>query len=326
MRISSGFSRSFLYVAALSVIGGLHFGAAQAASHTYPERPITLVVPYAPGATDQEARRLAEGMSKELGQTVIVENRAGAGGVIGTQAVANAKPDGYTLLYAAPAVVTVAPLLGHAPYRYEDLLPVARSTASPHVLASRSDAPFTTLAELIDYARQNPGKVNFGSSGSGTAVHLAGEAFADAAGIEFHHIPYGGLAPAITAALGGFVDLVIGLPVAIKPQVDGGKLRALTQFGATRASTLPDVPTLNEAGIPLTLSVDIGVFAPSGTPAAVVERIGEAVKETVQSPGFISFAQAALVVPGYLDDKEYRLAVDNERKLYADIFPTLKLD
>ncbi|MBV7483185.1 tripartite tricarboxylate transporter substrate binding protein [Bordetella sp. BOR01] len=320
-------SRSMRFLrAVLLVLGAAVCGGAHAASQSYPDRPITLIVPYAPGATDQEARRLAEGMSKELGQTVIVENRAGAGGVVGTQAAARAKPDGYTLLYAAPAVITVAPLLGNAQYRYEDLLPVARSTTSPHVLASRSNAPFKTLPQLIDYAKKNPGKVVFGSSGTGTAVHLAGEAFARAAGIEFNHVPYGGLTPAITAALGGFADLVIGLPVAIKPQVDGGKLLALAQFGATRAPTLADVPTLKEEGIPLTLSVDIGVFAPAGTPADIVARIGTAVEKTVQSAEFKSFAQGALVMPGYLDSAGYRSAVDAERKLYAEIFPALKVD
>jgi len=295
-------------------------------AQTYPDRPITLVVPYAPGATDQEARRLAEGMSKELGQTIVVENRTGAGGAIGAQHVARAKPDGYTLLYAAPAVITGAPLLGNAQYHYEDLAPVARSTSSPHVLAARSDAPFKTLPELIDYAKQNPGKVVFGSSGAGTAVHLAGEAFARAAGIDFNHVPYRGLAPAITAALGGFADLVIGLPVAIKPQVDGDKLRALAQFGNSRAPTLPEVPTLNEQNIPLTLSVDIGVFAPAGTPDDVVARIEAAMKKTVESPEFTKFAEAALVIPSFLGSAGYKDIVDAERKLYADIFPTLKLE
>ena len=312
--------------ALLLALGAALGGGAHAAAQSYPDHPITLIVPYAPGATDQEARRLADGMSRELGQTVVVENRAGAGGVIGTQQVARAKPDGYTLLYAAPAVITVAPLLGNAQYRYEDLVPVARSTTSPHVLASRSDAPFQTLPQLVDYARQNPGKVVFGSSGTGTAVHLAGEAFARAAGIELNHVPYRGLAPAITAAVGGFADLVIGLPVAIKPQVDGGKLRALAQFGASRAATVADVPTLQEQGIDLTLSVDIGVFAPAATPPDIVARIGAAIEKTVQSPGFAEFAQAAVVIPSYLDSAGYRRIVDDERKLYAEVLPTLKLD
>jgi tripartite-type tricarboxylate transporter receptor subunit TctC len=284
-----------------------------------------MVVPYPPGATDLEARRIAELASRALGQNIIVTNRTGAGGAIGAQSVASSAADGYTLLYAAPAVVTIVPLLGNAPYRYEDLLPLARITASPHVLAARADAPFSNVQELIKYGRANPGKIVFGSSGSGTAVHLAGEGFAEAAGLQLNHVPHRGLAPAITAALGGFVDLVIGLPVAIGPQVQAGKLRAIAQFGAGRAPGLDEVPTLKESGVNLVLGVDIGVFAPSGVPAAVVRRIEEALAAAVRSDEFKAFAAKARSTPGYLDSTAYRAVVENERKLYARLVPALKL-
>ena len=300
--------------------------APECGAQAYPARPITVVVPYAPGATDQEARKLAEVASKQLGQPVVVENKEGAGGAIGAQFVARAKPDGYVLLYAAPAVITIAPLLGTAPYAYEDLMPIARSTSSPHVLAIRADAPFKTTAELLAYARANPGKVVFGSSGAGTAVHLAGEAFADAAGIKLNHVPYRGLAPAVTAALGGFVDMVIGLPVAIKPQVEAGKLRAIAQFGSTRAAALPDVPTLKELGVNLSLGVEIGLFAPAGTPAAVVARIDEAISRAVASDEFRSFAAQVLATPAFLDAADYRRVVDAERAAYAKVVPAIELN
>ena len=312
---------------ALASVFSLALGAgAPIWAQAFPERPITLIVPYAPGATDQEARRLADLMSKELGQPVVVDNRTGAGGAIGTQAVARAKPDGYTLLYAAPAVITVVPLLGSAQYRYEDLVPVARSTTSPHVMAIRTDAPFKTLPEMISYAKQNPGRVVFASSGTGTAVHLAGEAFARAAGIEVNHVPHRGLAPAIIAALGGFADFVIGLPVAIKPQVDGGRLSAIAQFGATRAATMAEVPTLREQGVGIELGVDIGLFAPKGTPNAIVARLNQAVKQAVGSPEFAAFAQGALVLPAYLDSAAYHRVVEAERTLYERTVPGLKLN
>lgn len=316
-------TRRTLALAALALASGL--GCTQALAQAWPSRPITIIVPYAPGATDQEARRLADVLSKNLGQPVVVDNKDGAGGAIGTQLVARAQPDGYTFLYAAPAVLTIAPLLGNSQYKYEDLVPVARTTTAPHVLASRADAPFKTAADMIAYAKANPGKVVFGSSGAGTAVHLAGEAMADAAGIKFNHIPYRGLAPAITAALGGFVDLVIGLPVAIKPQVDGGKLRALAQFGQTRAPALPDVPTLRELGVDLTLGVDIGLFAPAGVPAPVIAQFNDAVAKAVASPEFQSFAAKALSSPAFLPASDYRKVVDNERALYARIVPKIKL-
>src|SRR5262245_13828199 len=155
--------------------------AAPALAQAFPSKPITIVVPYTAGATDREARKLADLASKSLGQPIVVENRDGAGGTIGAAHVAQSKPDGYTLLYAAPAVITIAPLVGKTPYKYEDLAAIARASITPHLLAARIDAPFKTLPELVAYAKANPGKVTFGSPGSGTAVHLAGEAFADAA-------------------------------------------------------------------------------------------------------------------------------------------------
>jgi tripartite-type tricarboxylate transporter receptor subunit TctC len=291
----------------------------------YPSRPITLVVPYPPGATDLEARKIAEIASRGLGQTIVVVNRTGAGGAIGAQSVAASAADGYTLLYAAPAVVTIVPLLGNSPYRYEDLLPVARITASPHLLAARADAPFKNLAELLAWGRANPGKIGFGSSGSGTAVHLAGEGFAEAAGIKINHVPHRGLAPAITAALGGFVDIVIGLPVAIGPQIQGGRLRAIAQFGAARAPGLEQVPTLKESGIDLVLGVDIGIFGPAALPASVLARLEGALSAAVQTDEFRTFAANAQATPGFLNASDYRRVVDNERKLYAGLVPRLDI-
>lgn len=295
-------------------------------AQAYPARPVSLVVPYAPGATDVEARKLAEIASRHLGQPIVVINRDGAGGAIGTQSVAKAPADGYTLLYAAPAVLTIVPLRGNAPYRYEELLPVARVTASPHVLAARADAPFQSAAELVSYARAHPGKVVFGSSGNGTAVHLAGEALALTAGVQFNHVPHRGLAPAITAALGGFVDIVVGLPVAINPQVEAGKLRAIAQFGASRSPALPNVPTLREAGVDLSLAVDIGVFAPAALPADVLTRLEDAIERAVQSDEFRQFAAKAQSAAAFLRSADYRKVVDSERAVYAKIVPALGLD
>lgn len=300
-------------------------GVQAQAGPSYPSRPITLVVPYPPGATDLEARKMAEIAARSLGQTIVVVNRTGAGGAIGAQSVASSAADGYTLLYAAPAVVTIVPLLGNSPYRYEDLLPVARITASPHLLAARADAPFKNLTELVAWGRANPGKIGFGSSGSGTAVHLAGEGFAEAAGIRINHVPHRGLAPAITAALGGFVDIVIGLPVAISPQVQGGKLRAIAQFGTSRAPGLENVPTLKESGIDLVLGVDIGIFGPAALPAPVLARLESALSAAVQSEEFRTFAANAQATPGFLGSSDYRRVVDNERKLYAGLVPRLDI-
>ena len=313
--------KRFFYILLFSLLS-TPFANAQ----NWPSRTITIIVPYAPGATDQEARRLAEMISKYVGHPVVVENKEGAGGAIGAQFVARSKPDGYTFLYAAPAVITIAPLLGNASYKYEDLMPVARTTSAPHILASRADAPFKNINEMLSYAKANPGKLVFGSSGTSTAVHLAGETMADAAGISLNHVPYKGLSPAITAALGGFVDVVIGLPVAIKPQVDAGKMRAIAQFGTNRAAALQDLPTLKESGVNVNLSVDLGFFGPAGIPPAIIANMNEAVAKAVNTEEFKAFANRALAAPAFLPADEYKKIVDAERALYARLIPKIKLN
>ena len=291
----------------------------------FPNKAITIVVPYAPGATDREARKIAEMAAKHLGQPVLVENRDGAGGTIGAAHVARANPDGYTLLYAAPAVLTVAPLVGKPPYVYEDLLPLARASITPHYLAARLDAPFRNAREMVTYAKANPGKLTFGSPGNGTAVHLAGEALADAAGFQFTHVPHRGLAPALTAVMGGFVDVVIGAPGVINAQVEAGKLRPIAQFGATRAAALATVPTLKEQGIDLALRADFGFFAPKGLPTDVVQRLNEALQKAIESEEFKSFVAVSLVAPAFLNASDYHAVVDAERAIYARVVPKLSL-
>ncbi|MFM9993275.1 MAG: tripartite tricarboxylate transporter substrate binding protein [Burkholderiaceae bacterium] len=318
--ISSQSIKNIFYILLFSLLSTTFVNA-----QNWPSRAITIIVPYAPGTTDQEARRLAELISKIVGQPVVVENKEGAGGAIGTQFVARSKPDGYTFLFAAPAVITIAPLMGNALYKYEDLMPVARTTSAPHVLASRADAPFKNVNEMLAYAKANPGNIVFGSSGTSTAVHLAGETMADAAGISLKHIPYKGLSPAITAALGGFVDVVIGLPVAIKPQIDAGKMRAIAQFGATRATAIQDVPTLKESGVNVNLSVDLGLFGPAGITPSIVANINEAVAKAVNTEEFKAFANRALAAPAYLPADDYKKIVDGERALYARLVPKIKL-
>lgn len=301
-------------------------GVQTAGAQTFPSKPITIVVPYAAGATDAQARQLAEVASRQLGQSIVVENRDGAGGAIGANFVAKSKPDGYTILYGAPAVITVAPLVSNAPYRYDDLKGLARASITPHLLAARVDAPFKTLPELVAYAKANPGKVTFGSPGNGTAVHLAGEAFADAAGIKLNHVPYRGLAPAVTAAAGGFVDLVLGAPGTINTQIQGGRLRALAQFGATRSNELASVPTLREGGVNLSLRADFGLFVPKGTPDDVMKKLSAAFAAGVESEAFRNFVTRDLVAPAYLPPSEYQRVVDEERDIYARVVPKLALE
>jgi len=291
----------------------------------FPSRPLTIVVPYAAGATDRQARQIAEIASKELGQTIVVENRDGAGGTIGAQHVASSKPDGHTILYGAPAVITVAPLTGAAQYKYEDLKALARINIIPHMVAARSDAPFSSIPELIEYAKKNPGKVTFGSPGSGTAVHLAGEAFAEAAGIELSHVPFRGVAPAVTAAAGGFVDLVFGAPGAINSQIQSGRLIPLAQLGAERTAELSSVPTVAEQGVDLALAADFGMFVAAGTPSDVIGKLESALKVAVESETFRKSVSAALSSAAYLGSDDYQKLVDQEREIYSGLVPKLSL-
>jgi len=308
----------------LGAVGAAMVGPTGARAQTL-DGVATVIVPYAPGVTDREVRALAPMLRPKIGQPVVVDNRPGAGGAIGARAVATAHPDGRTLLYAAAAALTVLPLLPNASYAFEDLTPLARVTSNTHILAVRPDAPYRTFAEMVAYAKANPERVAFASSGAGTAVHLAGEAIAQAAGIRILHAPFQGLAPAMTAVLGGHADFVIGLPVAIMPAAREGRLRALVQSGEARSPFAPDVPTLRESGIDLVQSVDIGFFAPRAVPAPVAGLWVDAVREAVESTEFRDFAARAQVSAAFLPPDAFAEAVRRDREIYRGLVPRLGL-
>ena len=284
---------------------------------------IKIVVPYAPGTTDQQARALARGMSKILDKPIIIENRAGAGGSLGTAIVANSNPDGCTLLYASAAPLTIVPLVSTVSYAYDQLVPVAKVMASPHLLVAGTGAPYKNLDELIAYARQNPGKINFGSAGTGSSVHLAGMAFAKQAGIEITHIPFQGGAPALVAALGGHVDMLIGLPITLLPQVQAGKLVAIAQLGSPRSPALPDVPTTTEKGVELNLIANHGIFVAKGTPDAIRESLQSAVKQTMLSQDFMQFVAQNHEAPKFDTGAEFQKDLDAEKLLMAELIKEL---
>jgi tripartite-type tricarboxylate transporter receptor subunit TctC len=314
---------------ALLLLGPLLLGLASglpAAAQGFPSRPITIVVPYAPGTSDQQARAFGEHMGKQLGQTVLVENRAGAGGAVGAQFVAKqARADGHTLLFSASGALTVAPHQRDLPYKLDDLVPVGLVTTGPHYLAASSAAAFKDLAGLLDYARKNPGKVTYGSAGVGSATHLAGEAFARAAGIELNHIPFQGVTPAVTAAVGGTIDLVLGLPQAIEPQVQGGKLVAIAQFGAARAKGIPKVQTLKEGGVPLELAPLFGVWAPKDVPKPVLAILEAALEKAVKSPEFVELGERTQTEVSFRGSAEFAALLAAEDKFNLDLLTALGL-
>jgi len=254
----------------------------------YPAKPIRLVVPFpAGGTTDILARAVGQKLTEAWGQPVVVDNRPGAGGNIGAELVAKAAPDGYTLLMGTVGTHAInASLYAKMPYDHiKDFAPVILVAGVPNVLVVNPAVPVNSVQELIAYAKANPGRLNFASSGSGTSIHLSGELFKVMAGVQMTHIPYKGSAPALQDLIGGQVQLMFdNLPSAL-PQIKGGKLRALAVTSAARAAALPDVPTVAEAGLPgFEASSWFGVLAPAGTPVAIIARLNAEIAKWLASP------------------------------------------
>lgn len=249
----------------------------------FPDRPITIVVPSAPGGTtDFSARLIAEPLSRALGQSVVVDNKAGASGNIGNQFVARAKPDGYTLLLAYSGYQVGNPHLfkkaGWDPIK--DFAPVAMLTRAPQLLVARNNLPANNLRELISYAKANPGKLNFASSGNGSIQHIAGELFAQITGTSLTHVPYKGAGPAVQDLLGAQVDLFFTTPASVVGQIKAEKLKGLMVTTSARLTSLPQVPTAMEAGLKdFNLDSWFALYAPAGTPAEVIQLLNTEVNK-----------------------------------------------
>jgi tripartite-type tricarboxylate transporter receptor subunit TctC len=262
----------------LHLLIGLLVACSGATAQTaFPAKPVTLVVPFpAGGALDIVARALAEEMRKHLGQSVIVDNRAGAGGTVGSGAVARAAPDGYTILLGSVATHAIAPgVYRNLSYdALKDFAPITQVTASPLLLASSATLNVKSVAELLAAARAQPGKLNYASTGNGTAVHLAGAMLQQAAQLDVVHVPYKGGPQAVNALITGEAAYMVVNIELVLPQVVGGKARALAVTGSSRLPALPDVPTMSEAGVTgVDATTWFGLFAPAGTPKDVVDRL-----------------------------------------------------
>ncbi|MBE7941576.1 MULTISPECIES: tripartite tricarboxylate transporter substrate binding protein [Ramlibacter] len=312
------------FMAALGALSGGLAVAPAFAQGGYPTKAISLVVPFPPGGlADIVARPVAEAMGRDLGQPVVVENRAGAGGGIGIGWVARAPADGYTLLMALSSF-TVLPeadhILSRAPmYAMNQLRPIARFTADPTVLAVRADAPWKTVRDFIEDARKHPGTINYGSSGNYGTMHVPMEILAQDAGVKLTHIPFTGAGPAVVALLSGQIQAVSTGPATVLQQVKAGKVRVLAHWGTGKLEVLPDVPSLKDAGYNAEYAQWSGLFIPAATPEAVAQRLRMAARAAAND----ARVREAILSAGspilYQDTPDFEKYVQADAKRMAEV-------
>jgi tripartite-type tricarboxylate transporter receptor subunit TctC len=311
--------RRLLIAAASLLIAGL--AGAQVA---FPGKPITMVVPFPPGGlADIVARPVAEAMSRDLGQPVIVENKAGAGGGVGMAYAAKAPPDGYTVLMSLSSL-TVLPeadvVLGRQQmYALNSLRPIARFTADPTVLAVRADAPWKTVKDFVEDAKKRPGAINYGSSGNYGTMHVPMEILAQNAGVKMTHVPFTGAGPAVVALLGGQIDAVSSGPATVLQHVKAGKLRVLAHWGNGRLEALPDVPSLKDAGYDAEYAQWSGLFIPAATPEPVAQRLRAAARAAALDPKVKQVILNAGSPVLYQDTPDFEKYVQADAKRMAEV-------
>jgi tripartite-type tricarboxylate transporter receptor subunit TctC len=312
---------AWLCIAALVFCGCGSLDPADAQS--YPSRTITLVIPFPPGgSTSIVGRVIADKMSELLGQSIVIDNRGGAGGTIGTKAAAKSEPDGYTLLLGYTGTLAIGPSLyrnvGYDPRK--DFAPIGMIGNAPSSLVVHPSFPARTVAELVAYAKAHPGKINFGSAGVGTVGHITGEYFARATGIQIVHIPYKGTGPALSDLLGGHIPMSFSPIATTAGNVKGGLLRALAVTSLHRNHLLPDVPTMIEAGVPgFDATLCYGLVAPAGTPRPVIDRLNQALRAALASDEVKK--QLALdgteITPG--TPEQYADFIDKDEKKWSEL-------
>jgi tripartite-type tricarboxylate transporter receptor subunit TctC len=312
--------KSKVFAAAYAALAGALLAAACSAANAqdaYPSKAITMINPFPPGGVaDVVGRPLAAIMEKSLKQPVVMLNKTGAGGAVGMAAVAKAPGDGYTILMGLSSI-SIFPVSdrinGKQPsYELKDFAPIALVTADPTVLVVRSDGPYKTLNDFVAAAKASPGKINYSSSGVYGTLHVSMEIFANAAGIKLFHVPYQGGGPAVTALLGGQVEALASGPAAAIGQIKGGKMRALASWSTERLALLPEIPTFKELGYDAEFYIWTGVFAPASTPAPIVSKLRQAVREAATSAEFKAAMEKVSTPVAYLDAPEFQKYWDRD--------------
>ncbi|MDQ8727518.1 tripartite tricarboxylate transporter substrate binding protein [Bradyrhizobium sp. LHD-71] len=311
--------RAFSLAIAIAIAA---FAPALSWAQDYPTRPVRIIVPYPPGGTtDILSRMLAEGLAQKLGQPFIVENRPGAGTVVGAQAAAHAKPDGYTLLVSTASTTAFMPLLRKNPgYSTDQLTAVAMIGRSPLVLDVPAKSPFRSLNDLIEFAKANPDRLNVATQGAGATSHLTAELFRASTSISFVPIHYQGSAPGLQAILAGDVDFYFDGVATSAPAIQAGTLRGLAVTSERRMPSIPDVPTMREAGYPdVTIYSWYGLLAPVGTPPAIIDRLNKEVNVIIQSDRVVERLARESAEPLPMSPADYARFVNEEREIWRGV-------
>ena len=317
-----GLSRTVVFGGLVAVMLCAQATSVAQTASAFPNQPIRMVVPYPPGGpTDITARVVAAEMSKTIGQNIVIDNRPGASGMIGSEMVTKSTPDGYTLL-ANASIHVINPSV-YPDMRFDaikDFVPITQLAQVPLVLVVPANSPIKSVKDLVEYAKANPGKVNFGSAGSASAQHLAGESFKIAAGIQMQHIPYKGSAPALTDLAGGQLQLMFDSMPSATPMINSGKLRAIAVTTTTRAKARPDLPTIAESGFPgFDISTWYAYWAPKGTPADVVEKLAASAAQALKNPEVIAKYEAMGAEPVGSTPAQFAAYVESEAKKWSEI-------
>ncbi|WP_422444923.1 tripartite tricarboxylate transporter substrate-binding protein [Thermoanaerobacterium sp. DL9XJH110] len=324
-------SRKMMKILVLSIIVSLGVNLLSGCSSTkagktnFPEKAIEIIVPYAAGGgTDSVARAISEAAKDTFPKPVVVVNKTGGGGAVGMAEGAKAKPDGYTVTMVTVELVTLPPM-GLAPFTYKDFKPVLQINADPSALTVRADAPWNTLDEFIQYAKNNPGKIQIGNSGSGAIWHLAAAAIEQKTGVKFNHVPFDGAAPAVTALLGGHIDAVTVSPAEVSAQIKAGKLKILAVASENRIEQFPDVKTFKEQGVDVVVGTWRGFAVPKDTPDEIVKILQEGFKKAAEKDSFKEFMNKAGLGIEVKTGQEFLDRIQKDSELFDNLIKSLGL-